>query len=65
MQRRDLSTRLAKAGRLSLVFEPRDCWIGVFAGPDAIYVCLLPCVAFRWERRPPRRIRPESGLTSS
>lgn len=48
---RDLSTRLVKAGRFSVVFEPRDCWVGVFAGRDAVYVVLVPCLAFRWARR--------------
>ena len=52
--RTDLSTRLLKAGRLSLVFEPRDIWFGLYAGPDAIYVCLVPCLPLRWERVPDR-----------
>ena len=49
--RHDLSTRLAKMGRLSLIFEPRDAWLGVFIGPTAVFVCLVPCLAIRWERR--------------
>ena len=48
---RDLSTRLAKCGRLSLVFEPRDFWVGLYAGPDAIYICLVPRLPLRWARK--------------
>ena len=47
--RRDLSTRLLKCG-LSLVFEPRDLWLGLYIGPDAIYITLIPCLPFRWAR---------------
>jgi hypothetical protein len=47
---RDLSTRLLKLGRLSLVFEPRDWWVGVFVGPAAVYVILIPCLPVRWAR---------------
>jgi hypothetical protein len=49
---RDLSTRLVKLGRLSLVFEPRDIWVGLYAGPDAVYLTLIPCLPLRWERVP-------------
>ena len=47
---RDLSTRLVKAGRFSVVFEPRDLWLGLFIGPDAIYLTILPCLPIRWAR---------------
>ena len=47
---RDLSTRLLKCGRLSLVFEPRDLWLGLYIGPDAIYITLIPCLPIRWAR---------------
>lgn len=47
---RDLKTRLIKAGRLSLVFEPRDIWLGLYIGPDAIYLTLIPCLPLRWAR---------------
>lgn len=50
MSPRDLSTRLLKAGRLSLVFEPRDIWLGLYIGPDAIYLTLIPCLPIRWAR---------------
>jgi len=36
--------------RLSLIFEPRDLWIGVFVGRDAVYAALLPTLVLRWER---------------
>jgi len=48
----DLSTRLWHCGRLSLVCEPRDIWIGVYVAPGAVYVCLVPCFPLKWERRP-------------
>lgn len=38
-------------GRLSVLFEPRDTWLGWFRGKDAHYICLVPCVAIRWRRR--------------
>ena len=47
----DLSTRLLKAGRLSLIFEPRDIWLGVYLAPSAVYICLIPCLPVRWARR--------------
>jgi hypothetical protein len=47
---RDLSTRLLHVRRLSLVFEPRDVWIGFYVAPRAVYVCLVPCLPLRWER---------------
>jgi len=58
---RDLSTRLARAGRLSLIFEPRDVWLGVYWSPTAVFVCLVPCLPIRWERRP--RLAPVSTAT--
>ena len=51
---RDLATRLLKCGRLSLIFEPRDCWVGLYFGPDAVYLVLVPCLPIRWERIPAR-----------
>ena len=49
---RDLSTVLCRLGRLSLVFEPRDLWVGVYVAYGAVYVCLIPCLPVRWERNP-------------
>lgn len=48
---RDLSTILFRIGRLSLVLEPRDLWLGVYVAPRAVYVCVIPCLPLRWERR--------------
>ena len=48
---RDLSTRLFRIGRLSLILEPRDLWFGVYAGPDAVYITLIPCLPIRWARK--------------
>lgn len=48
---RDLTTVLCRLGRLSLVLEPRDLWLGVYVAPGAVYVCLVPCLPLRWERR--------------
>ncbi len=39
-------------GRLSVVFEPRDVWIGLYVARRAVYACLIPCLPLRWERRP-------------
>jgi hypothetical protein len=49
---RDLSTALWHRGRLWVIFEPRDFWLGVFVSPRAVFVCLVPCLAVKWERRP-------------
>lgn len=49
---RDLSTVLWRRGRLSLVLEPRDVWIGLYVAHGAVYVCLVPCLPLKWERRP-------------
>jgi hypothetical protein len=48
---RDLTTRLLRWGRLSLVLEPRDIWIGLYVGSDAIYLTLIPCLPIRWARK--------------
>lgn len=39
-------------GRWQVYFEPRDWWIGVYIAPQAIYVCPLPTVVFKYNRRP-------------
>lgn len=49
---RDLSTVLWRHGRLSLVLEPRDLWIGAYIAHGAVYVILVPCLPLKWERRP-------------
>ena len=48
---RDLTTARWHRGRLWLIFEPRDIWLGVFVAPKAVYVCLVPCLPVKWERR--------------
>ena len=48
---RDTCTRLWKAGRLSLLFEPRDLWVGVYVSPRAVFVCVVPRLVLKWERR--------------
>lgn len=55
MASRDLSTVLLRRGRLSLVFEPRDLWLGLYVAPGALYVCLVPCLPLRWQWRKPER----------
>jgi len=37
-------------GRLSIYFEPRDVWIGMYVAPSTIYVCPIPCLVLRWTR---------------
>lgn len=31
--------------------EPRDVWVGYFRGDDHHYVCPMPCLVIRWDRR--------------
>lgn len=50
---RDLSTVLWRRGRLSLVLEPRDLWLGLYVAPGAVYVCVVPCLPLRWQWRRP------------
>jgi hypothetical protein len=49
--RYDVSTALWRRGRFWLIFEPRDIWIGLYVAPRAVYVCLVPCLPVKWERR--------------
>jgi hypothetical protein len=37
--------------RLSVYFEPADLWVGIYRGPRAVYVCLLPCLVIRIRRQ--------------
>lgn len=41
---------LLQAGRLTLLVEPRDFWVGVYLARSAVYVCPLPMLAVRWWR---------------
>ena len=43
--------------RLRVYWEPRDLWVGVYIAVKAVYVCPLPCLVFRWQRRIDRTIR--------
>jgi hypothetical protein len=45
-----VSKRLT-VGRMQVYLEPRDLWVGAYVAPDAIYVCPLPLLVFRWARR--------------
>lgn len=49
---RDLSTVLWKRGRLSVVLEPRAWLIGLYVAHGALYACLVPCLAVRWQWKP-------------
>jgi hypothetical protein len=42
-----LKTRLASCGRVTLLFEPRDLWLGYFHGKDAGYIVVVPCLPVR------------------
>ena len=46
----DLSTALWRRGRLWLIVEPRDIWVGIYVADRAVYVCLVPCLVLKWER---------------
>jgi hypothetical protein len=37
-------------GRLSVYWEPRDVWVGVYVADRAVYVCPLPTLVVRWRR---------------
>src|SRR5258708_5164872 len=45
---------VAPVGRLRIYVEPRDAWIGVYAAPHAVFVCPLPFLVIRWDKRPRR-----------
>jgi len=38
------------ADRITIYFEPRDIWVGVYVAELFIYVCPLPCLVIRWRR---------------
>ena len=37
--------------RLTVSLAWYDLWIGVFVSRDAVYVCPLPCVLFKYRRQ--------------
>lgn len=36
---------------MRLYIEPRDAWVGYYRGETNHYVCVLPCIVFKWRRR--------------
>lgn len=40
-------------GRVALIWEPRDLWIGLYVAPDRLYFAVLTIV-LRWDREPVR-----------
>jgi hypothetical protein len=46
-----LRDRRARWGRLTAYIEPRNIWIGAYVAADFVYVCPVPLVVLRWERR--------------
>ena len=36
---------------MRIYIDRADWWIGVYLGPNHVYVCPLPCVVFRFGRR--------------
>lgn len=41
----------SRTGRMTLAFEPRDVWIGVYVAERAVYVCLIPTIVVCWRRK--------------
>ncbi|GAA0853280.1 hypothetical protein ACFQVD_26810 [Streptosporangium amethystogenes subsp. fukuiense] len=50
-----MADRRLRIGRLSIYVEPRDIWVGVYVAPAAIYVCPLPLLVVKWDRKEVRR----------
>lgn len=38
-------------GRLQVYVEPRDMWVGAYLAENYLYVCPLPLLVVRWERK--------------
>jgi hypothetical protein len=52
VQRRRGGVEFLKTFRqLAVYLEPRDWWIGYYRGTSHHYVCVLPCLVIRWNRR--------------
>jgi hypothetical protein len=45
------ASRVRPRRSVKVYLEPRDWWVGYYRGDDHHYVCLLPCVVIRWNRR--------------
>jgi hypothetical protein len=41
---------MIRVGRVSIYFEPRDLWVGVYVSRQHLFVCPLPAVVIRWAR---------------
>lgn len=39
-----------RRARVEIYAEPRDWWIGAYVAENAIYVCPVPCLVFRFSR---------------
>lgn len=37
--------------QIKVYLEPRDAWIGVYVAELFVYICPLPFLVIRWERR--------------
>jgi hypothetical protein len=48
----DVAARILIGRRLAVYIDLDDWWVGAYIGPDAVYVCPLPTLVFRWARRP-------------
>ena len=47
----NVSAHRLRVGRLAVYVEPRDAWIGAYIAGSAVYVCPLPFLVIRWNRR--------------
>lgn len=45
-----MTRSLARVGRVSLLFEPRDLWLGAYVGEDHVYFVIVPMLVFRVTR---------------
>jgi hypothetical protein len=36
---------------LRLYLDPRDWWVGYYRGEEHHYLCVLPTLVLRWDRR--------------
>lgn len=36
---------------MKVYIDPADWWLGYYQGPNHHYVCVLPTVVIRWNRR--------------
>ncbi|WP_433364258.1 hypothetical protein [Streptosporangium sp. CA-115845] len=50
-----MADRRLRIGRFSIYVEPRDIWVGVYIAPAAVYICPLPLLVLKWDRKGDRR----------